>query len=383
MTAIRIFVRAMVTQSIVPFMEHCIVTWNDQIASRRRGISGRFISLSKKWTGFGSISRSKSGTGPGMCPASSNPSYDALQGFYRADSSEALMRKLADYAFMLRDWKLAQSTYDLLRADFNDDKAWKYYAGANEMSAISTLLGQPTLPVKARTEAVNPLLDTASYSYLSRCAAPYFALRCLVLGAELLKASGEASADDAARWVTRILEMNLLGPDGQALLTQQVATYYAARRPTGPTGWGTRRRKAAMWNIFAASAWLELKRFSQARRCLDEAHGVYISTPPEEEVPRFNKIHAFVHGISLHLDAHRAAVRTMNGMLVSESRSSETLVEAEHEELVDRTSHRKSLIGPGVSPFGGIDSSPLSPSKSFSPEHGIRDDRFESSALPG
>lgn len=41
------------------------------------------------------------------------------------------MRKLADFAFMLRDWKLAHSVYDLLRTDFNNDKAWKYYAAAH------------------------------------------------------------------------------------------------------------------------------------------------------------------------------------------------------------------------------------------------------------
>jgi trafficking protein particle complex subunit 8 len=40
------------------------------------------------------------------------------------------MRKLADYAFMLRDWKLANSTYDIVRKDFANDKAWKYAAGA-------------------------------------------------------------------------------------------------------------------------------------------------------------------------------------------------------------------------------------------------------------
>jgi trafficking protein particle complex subunit 8 len=40
------------------------------------------------------------------------------------------MRKLADYAFMLRDWRLAHSTYDIVRKDFGNDKAWKYAAGA-------------------------------------------------------------------------------------------------------------------------------------------------------------------------------------------------------------------------------------------------------------
>ncbi|KAK5239151.1 hypothetical protein LTR16_012219, partial [Cryomyces antarcticus] len=110
------------------------------------------------------------------------------------------MRKLADYAFMLRDFKLAQSTYDLLRTDFSNDKAWKNYAGANEMAAISTLLASQSLSTKARLDTVDQMLETACYSYITRCAAPYSALRTLALGLELLKLRGASAADDAARW---------------------------------------------------------------------------------------------------------------------------------------------------------------------------------------
>ena len=52
-TAIRTFIREMVAQSIVPHMEHKVSIWNDQIASKRRGFTGRFVSISKRWTGFG------------------------------------------------------------------------------------------------------------------------------------------------------------------------------------------------------------------------------------------------------------------------------------------------------------------------------------------
>ena len=41
-TALRTFVRELVTQSIIPTMERNTATWNEQILSRRRGISGRF-----------------------------------------------------------------------------------------------------------------------------------------------------------------------------------------------------------------------------------------------------------------------------------------------------------------------------------------------------
>ena len=123
----------MVTQSVIPTMERSISTWNDQVASRRRGLGGRFMSLSKRWTGFGGGSRtSSSGNISG-----NGSNYDVMQGFYRPASPEATMRKLADYAFMLRDWKLAYSTYDIVRKDFANDKAWKYAAGAQVSASWS------------------------------------------------------------------------------------------------------------------------------------------------------------------------------------------------------------------------------------------------------
>ena len=74
------------------------------------------------------------------------------------------MRQLADYAFMLRDWKLAYATYEFLRADFATDKAWMYHAAANEMSAISFLLIPQNLSSKSRSETVDQILEITSYS---------------------------------------------------------------------------------------------------------------------------------------------------------------------------------------------------------------------------
>jgi len=119
-SAMSTLVREMTQMSVVPFMERCIATWNDQVASRRRGISGRFLSISKRYFGTSSSRHSTS---------SSN--YDPISASYPPSSPEAQMRKLADFAFMLRDWKLAHSVYDLLRTDFNSDKAWKYHAAAH------------------------------------------------------------------------------------------------------------------------------------------------------------------------------------------------------------------------------------------------------------
>jgi hypothetical protein len=49
---------------------------------------------------------------------------------FSGDSPEFLMRKLADYAFMLKDYKFALSTYETVKKDFQSSpKYLKYYAG--------------------------------------------------------------------------------------------------------------------------------------------------------------------------------------------------------------------------------------------------------------
>ncbi|RPB29398.1 hypothetical protein L211DRAFT_775612 [Terfezia boudieri ATCC MYA-4762] len=263
-SGIRTMVREMVAQSIIPFMERCIATWNDQVASRRKGFSGRFISMSKRYFG---ASRGSNST--------STSNYDAAAASYVPSSNEAKMRKLADYAFMLRDWKLAWSCYDLLRTDFANDKAWRYHAGAQEMTVLSLLLtGQP-LTTKLRQDTIDPTLDLALYSYLTRCTATYCALRCVLVSVELLRSRGGGAADDAARWAIRALEMSALGSIGHALVTERVSACYEVRKGVGSGAWGSRRRKTAMWKILAAKVWMELGKRGRSRGCLEEAAPVY------------------------------------------------------------------------------------------------------------
>ncbi|KAF4462431.1 transport particle subunit trs85-2 [Fusarium albosuccineum] len=279
-TAIRTFVREMVAQSIVPTMERHVSIWNDQVASRRRGITGRFMNLSRKWA-FGSSSRSSTG---GI--SSSRDNYN-MAGFYQAEAPEAIMRKLADYAFMLRDWKLAQSTYDLLRSDFSDSKAWKHHAAANEMAALSLLIMPQQLSSKSRAETIDQMLEAAFYSYNTRCSAPYGALRSLTLGLELLRLRGGTNIDDAGRWGVRLLESNILGTVGDALMKERLAICYASKEGVGSWHWGSRRRKSATWSVLSADAWLQQSKHIQARRCLDEANRMYSTLPHKSGISKF------------------------------------------------------------------------------------------------
>ncbi|KAL6884362.1 cis-golgi transport protein particle complex subunit [Trichoderma longibrachiatum] len=345
-TAIRTFVREMVTQSIIPTMERHATIWNDQVASRRRGLTGRFMSLSKRWTVFGSTSRSSSsGTN------TSKDGYDP-SGFYQADTSEAIMRKLADFAFMLRDWRLAHSTYDLLRSDFSEAKAWKYHAAANEMAAISLLLMPQQLTSKSRAETVDQMLESAFYSYNTRCSSPYGATRTLILAQELLRLRGGSSIDDAARWCTRLLESKILGSIGDALLKERLAICYASKSGVGSWSWGSRRRKSAAWSVFAARAWAQQSKFIPAQRCLNEAKRTYETLPHGQGISRFASARETMDSLQREL-TEKLEFHSGHDRGMSED-AADGGIDEESEALVDTRSRRASNLA-----RGGTETAPL------------------------
>lgn len=349
-TAIRSFIREMVTQSVVPFMERCVTTWNE-VASRRRGISGRLLGITKKWS-LGGASRSTSGNAAGA-----NSNYDAVQGFYKPDVPEAIMRKLADYAFMLRDWRLAQSTYDILRGDYNSDKAWEYHAATNEMAAVSTLLLPQAMSSKTRSETVDQMLETAIYSYITRCGALYGALRSLLLAMELLRLRGGSSTDDAARWGFRLLESKLVGPMGDALVKERISICYASRRGAGSGAWGSRTRKAALWSVLAADEWLTLEKYSQAEKCMAEVKKLHDKLPNRESLSYFSAANTFL--LSLERELQAAASIKLNGNGQEPLEDADLSSMDEESEALDLRSHRKSLVGASAPPLATLETAPL------------------------
>lgn len=348
-TAIRAFIREMVTQSIIPSMERASATWNDQVASRRRGLSGRFMSLSKRFTTFGN----RNSSGPTLGGAVSN--YDSLQGFYRPDAPEALMRKLADYSIMLRDFRLAHSTYEILCQDFKNDKAWRHYAGANEMAAVSLLLATGANN-KIRIEGIDLYLDTAYYSYVTRAGAPYNALRTLVLGVELLKMRGGNALDDAARWSNKILDDKLVGSVGHALFMERVGICFNERRRIGGLEGIDRHRKAAFWNMLAADAWMRLEKASQAERCLSEATRLYGRGNGKEGIA-FGSMANFLLNLQEAISANRGGVHHIDGEdllgdeIVEPMQQVSEQVDQRPSTLAAAHAHRKSLSTGRIAPM--------------------------------
>ncbi|TGJ83220.1 hypothetical protein E0Z10_g5540 [Xylaria hypoxylon] len=347
-TAIRTFIREMMMQSIIPTMERHVSVWNDQVASRRRGLAGRFVGLTRRW-GFGGNSRS-SGSG-----SSSGSNYDS-PGFYRSDTPEAIMRKLADYAFMLRDWKLAYSTYDILRGDFNNDKAWRYHAATNEMAALSLLIMPQNLSSKMRAETVDTMFEAAYYSYLTRCSTPYGALRCLALGLELLRLRGGSSIDDAARWGTRLLESKILGPVGDALVKERLAVCYASKDGIGTQGWGSRQRKSALWNALGAETWLAQSKFIQSQRCLNEARKTYSDMPTGHGIDKFRHASAFMLSIGQDLNENMESADQEEDETAGDESE---IVDEESEALGGRRRRASSLGFPGGAGTAKLESAPL------------------------
>ncbi|RKF60390.1 Transport protein particle subunit trs85-2 [Erysiphe neolycopersici] len=350
-TAIKAFIREMVTQSIIPSMERCVATWNDQIASRRKGISGRILSISRQWTGFGRNSRNSVSGSSGSTGSNSN--YDQGLDYYKPDTPEALMRKLADYAFMLRDWKLALSTYDLLRSDFSSDKAWKYHAATNEMAAISALLAPSSMSSKTRLETVDQFLETALYSYITRCGASYGALRCLTLGMELLRLRGGTAISDAAKWGLRILEFKVVGAVGDALIKERISACYASRIGIGSRRWGSRNRKSALWGLQAAESWLALGKPQRSKRQLNDAISKYSLLKSKNALETYPAASAFIKSLQREVQLALLPV-TIEGPELTE----ETMIDEESEGFNSRP-HRRSIMGGNMPPLASLATTPL------------------------
>ncbi|KAJ2346388.1 hypothetical protein GGF43_004996, partial [Coemansia sp. RSA 2618] len=170
--ALRDVVKQVMVRGVVPHMQYLIRVLSDQTAGQRRGITGRLFSAGRRY--FGAAAKA-SGTLTGV-------DGDV---YFRYDSPEAQMRKLADYAFMLKDFRFAQSVYQVARRDFQAEKAWKCYAGAQEMVGVCKLMQE----IQATRAEFDSNFEDAVAVYLHKTQAPcqHLAIRCIVVYYELLK----------------------------------------------------------------------------------------------------------------------------------------------------------------------------------------------------
>ncbi|TIA83158.1 hypothetical protein E3P98_01011 [Wallemia ichthyophaga] len=137
LTVVRAFVRELVVQSLIPWMEKCTRDWNQLFVANRKGFANKLFSsfgVSRKWTAQQSPAKA-------INSAASPGSFISSEKIYPSTTHEATFRRLADFAFMLRDYKLSAQVYSQTRRDVAEEpEAYHYAASANEMLGLSHLL---------------------------------------------------------------------------------------------------------------------------------------------------------------------------------------------------------------------------------------------------
>lgn len=121
-------------------MKKNIIVWNEQVASARRNLSSRLFNVGKKYFGSSSKAPTTITTIDETGALMFSHIFDSLTARYSHTSPEMTLRRLADYSFMIRDYRFALQIYETLRKDFQQPNALKYLAGVLEMQAVCSLL---------------------------------------------------------------------------------------------------------------------------------------------------------------------------------------------------------------------------------------------------
>ncbi|KAL5135550.1 Trafficking protein particle complex subunit 8 [Glycine soja] len=191
------------SKHIIPNMEQKIRVLNQQVSATRKGFKNQIKNL---WWRKGKEDGADSLNGP---------TYDF-------NSIESQIRVLGDYAFMLRDYELALSNYRLISTDYKIDKAWKRYAGVQEMMGLTYfILDQSRKEAEYCMEnAFNTYLKLGSLGQLN-------ATRCGLWWIEMLKARDQYK--EAATVYFRICGEDILH---SAVMLEQASYCYLLSKPS-------------------------------------------------------------------------------------------------------------------------------------------------------
>ncbi|XP_074281590.1 uncharacterized protein LOC141606378 isoform X2 [Silene latifolia] len=199
---IKVLMQDLTTKHIIPHMEQKIRALNQQVSATRKGFRNQIKNL---WWRKGKEDIPDTPDGP----------------VYTFSSIESQIRVLGDYAFMLRDYELALSNYRLISTDYKLDKAWKRYAGVQEMMALAYFMSD-----QARKEA-EYCMESAFITYLKLGpSGKQNAIRCGLWWAEMLKARDQHK--EAANVYFRVSGEE---PLQSAVLLEQASYCYLTSEP--------------------------------------------------------------------------------------------------------------------------------------------------------
>ncbi|KAG5420740.1 hypothetical protein I9W82_002621 [Candida metapsilosis] len=190
-TSIKFGINTFINKCLIPHMQNKVRTWDDQVLQPKKSITGRFFSASRKLFNNNSDSNLVSSTST----SSHHSSFNHRENQYYKSSPEQMTRKLADWTLMLRDYKYAYSTYDVVRKDYSNERAWLYVASTQEMCIVSLLLQHTTNSSnppdrntlrRIKHDIIEPYMDSLSYTFKSRLNLKSYSLASFVIVVELL-----------------------------------------------------------------------------------------------------------------------------------------------------------------------------------------------------
>ncbi|CAA6663549.1 unnamed protein product [Spirodela intermedia] len=200
---IRDFMQDLCSKHIIPHMEHKVRELNQQVSAIRKGFRNQIKNL---WWRKGKEDTPEAPKGP----------------MYTFNSTESQIRLLGDYAFMLCDYELALSNYRLLSTDYKLDKAWKHYAGAQEMVGLSLFMLD-----QSKKEAEYSMENAFhSYERIGSSGLRY-ATRCGLWWAEMFKERGQYKEAAAVYFRISIEEPSLHA----AVMLEQASYCYLLSDP--------------------------------------------------------------------------------------------------------------------------------------------------------
>ncbi|KAJ6870761.1 trafficking protein particle complex subunit 8 isoform X1 [Populus alba x Populus x berolinensis] len=199
---IKDLIQELSSKHIIPYMEQRVRVLNQQISATRKGFRNQIKNL---WWRKGKEDTPDSSNGP----------------MYTYSSVESQIRVLGDYAFMLGDYELALSNYRLISTDYKIDKAWKRYAGVQEMMGLTYFMLD-----QSRKEADN-CMENAFNTYLKLgSSGRQYATRCGLWWIEMLKMKDQFK--EAATVYFRICSEELLH---SAVMLEQASYCYLLSQP--------------------------------------------------------------------------------------------------------------------------------------------------------
>ncbi|KAJ7932534.1 ER-golgi trafficking TRAPP I complex 85 kDa subunit-domain-containing protein [Mycena leptocephala] len=256
------FTREFLVMSLVPWMEKCVVEWNENFSSNRR-LPSRLFSSTRRL--FGSPSPSPA---PTHVPSSSLSRSSTYNGASLISGGSTLappsqQRRLAEFATVLGDFKLAVTVWETLR---------KEGKGGSEMLPL-LVSPSPAIPLHVANalSSINP--STSELTAQAQLRALSYAVRWEI---------GIGSSDflgstlEGDRWLVWAAG-NSEEPPSALLLAH--AALLSARKLA--------RRRAALWYLSAANRLEKCGIKPLTMYFLRKAHGLYKIRPQKELSPSF------------------------------------------------------------------------------------------------